>query len=303
MIEGLPTHAHYTERFAEYYRRLGFHGQVVDGTLWLEEHRMIFPLGPASLSYVIPKSTAKELLSSSRKAVLVRFTDGFGGHGTTGKWYAVICRQFLDLSQYNSKNRNQIKKGLEQCAVKKVDAEYLARSGYDVYLAARTRYAEDIGSIRPKAAGQFKDDILVAKDFDDVIDFWGVFHRDALVGYALNHRYGSTEVAYSSMAFHPEYFKFYPAYALIYQMNEYYLRDQSFAYVNDGYKNVGHKTNIQDLLIHKFGFRKTPTNLFVRYRPWLAAALWIPRFAKQWLSNRSPKYATLCALDDARTRP
>jgi hypothetical protein len=85
-------------------------------------------------------------------------------------------------------------------------------------------------------------------------------------------------------------------------MNRYYLQEQSFACVNNGFRSIAHNTNIQDLLIDYFGFRQIPTNLYVSYRPWLAAALSLPAWAKQWLGKYVHQYASLCRLDEARTR-
>jgi hypothetical protein len=49
-------------------------------------------------------------------------------------------------------------------------------------------------------------------------------------------------------------------------MNEYYLVEKGFEYVNDGWRALLHETHFQDFLIEKFGFRKAWTRLGVRYR-------------------------------------
>ena len=44
-------------------------------------------------------------------------------------------------------------------------------------------------------------------------------------------------------------------------MNRYYLQQHSFQYVNSGFRNIGHETNIEQLRTEYFGFQRTPTNL------------------------------------------
>jgi hypothetical protein len=290
----------YTERFTEYYRRLGFPCQVVDGTLWLEENRMIFPVRPASVSTVVPKGTARLLLSNSRRAILVKCTDGFRPGSAPTKWYAVICKSFVDLEQYDAKKRSQIRKGLRECVAKRVDAEYIATHGYHVYTSAFARYAR--GTNRsPVAEQRFRQDLLTAADFIDVVDYWAVLHRDVLVGYAKNHLYGSAEVAYSAMTFDPAYFKVYSAYALIYRMNEYYLHEKCVDYVNDGFRTLLHPTELQQLLIGKFGFERAYTNLFVYYKPYVSWIMSLPAGARRQMGRLSSRLAALNALHDART--
>ena len=73
-------------------------------------------------------------------------------------------------------------------------------------------------------------------------------------------------VNYSVIKLHPDYLKGYPSYALIYEMNRYYLNEKNVLYVHDGARSLGHETNIHDWLIKKFRFRKAYAKLHVIYR-------------------------------------
>ena len=48
-------------------------------------------------------------------------------------------------------------------------------------------------------------------------------------------------------------------------MNEYYLKEMNFDYINDGARSISHETNIQEFLIKKFKFRKAYCKLNVIY--------------------------------------
>ena len=88
---------------------------------------------------------------------------------------------------------------------------------------------------------------------------------EKLVAYSQN-IIENDSVNYSTIKFHPSYLKLYPSYALFFQMNDYYLNQKDFLYVNDGAKSLSHQTNIQDFLIQKFKFKKAYCRLHVAYR-------------------------------------
>ena len=291
----------YEERLAEHHRATGNGFMRAGGAIWSVYQRMIVPEGPVCRDYTISPIQQQTLLSHFRKALLVRYTDGFHAPAEDSPpWYAVTCSRFLDLGDYTSHFRSMIRRGLKNCVVSKVDAEYVAAHGYDVYMAA---YAQYKGATVPSISrDEWKRRMLINTDYPDLRNYWAVLVDKQLAAYSENIIFDTTEAAYSTVKCHPAFLKAYPSYALFFKMNEYYLRERSFAYVSDGFRSIRHNTNVQDFLIQKFGFQRTATNLYVRYRPWVSAAMSIPRFAKRWLGTLVPQYASLCALDEARRR-
>ncbi len=258
----------YTKRFAELYELLGLRFVIFKGHIWREYQRMVTPLGPAILDYSIIEDEAKYLLSQFSKALLVRWTDGFNNYSQSEEWYAVILDKFYDLDELSSKNRSEIRRGLKNCTVEMVDAKFIAENGYDVFISAFDRYK---GVKVPKITREeFKKQKLVLDRFGDIVHFWGVFYKGELIAYSENYVYENIEASYSTIKFHPDYLKLYPSYALIYTMNKYYLKDNKFEYVNDGFRNILHQTNIQGFLMEKFRFRKAYTGLYIFYRTYLS---------------------------------
>ncbi len=290
------------ERYAEYYRRMKYPCQMVDGALWAETNRMISPVGPACDSTVASAAAARRMLADFPNAILLRCTDGFDFARTEGPWYSVIGRKFTELSECNSKNRSQIKKGLDRCVVEKVDAEYIAQYAGEVQIAAQARYVK--ASNRPaKSVDRFRAGVMIAKDFPDLVDYWAVRHEGILVAYAKVDLYGTVEANYASVAYHPEYLaKCFASHALIHTMNEHYLRQRSFDYVNDGFRNILHPTGVQKFLVEHFACEHAYTNLFLHYRPWVAAVMSLPGPLKRVAGRYNAKFAALCAMDAARTR-
>ena len=96
-------------------------------------------------------------------------------------------------------------------------------------------------------------------------EFWGIYDLNGMmIGYSQN-KIVKDYCDYSIMKFHPDYLKSLPSEALIYTMNQYYLNERNFRYVNDGARSISHETSIQEFLIKKFKFRKAYCKLNIIY--------------------------------------
>jgi len=286
------------ERFIEYYKRIGAKIEVYKGIIWTEYQKIVQPLGPAKLDYSVSEEEAKLLLSRFPGSLLIRYTTGFSNIAESNEWYAVIQDKFLDLEDIPSKNRSEIRRGLRNCKVSLVDAELVADKGYEVFIAAFERY-RDVK--RPQIEKEeFKRKIDITRDFEDIIDYWGVFYQNKLIAYATVYKYDNIEADYSTIKFHPNYLKLYPSYALFYTMNKYYLGEKHFEYVNDGFRNILHQTNIQNFLIEKFKFRKEYVNLKIIYKPWINYLLDTTFPVRYLFGKLNPKLQALYKLEEIR---
>ena len=223
---------------------------------------VVIPFGPAKCDYTLDSKDAHRVLKEVG-GLLIRMTDGFG-ENQCEKWYAVICDSFKSLDELKAKNRSEIKRGLKNCEIKHIDAEYVARNGYETYVEAYKSYKTPAAQAMEE--NEFKEQMLLTRPFDDIVHYWGAFHNNKLIAFGINNAYYPTEVTYWMIKLHPDYLKLYPSYALVYKMNEYYLGDMGYEYVNDGWKSVLHETNVQDFLIRKFSFRKAYSNLSIIYK-------------------------------------
>lgn len=291
----------FIKRFAELYEELGVKFEIVNGILWRKYNRIIVPLGPAKLDYSISREEARFLLTKFGKALLVRWTDGFNNNPeniSNDGWYAVLCYEFKDLPLLSVKHRYNIKRGLKNCEVKMVDAGFIANNGFNVYASAFSRY-KDIK--KPfLSEKEFKERILKTKTFDDIINYWGVFYNNNLIAYSENYIYNNIEVSYSTIKFHPDFLRLYSSYAIIFEMNKFYLRDNRFEYVNDGFRSILHQTNIQDYLIRSFNFQKVYTNLSIFYQRYLSIYLYVTFPMRKIFSKLSPKLTSLYKQEEIR---
>jgi hypothetical protein len=255
--------AGYPERFMELFERRGEPATVVRGAIFKPYSGMVVPFGPADADYSLSPDEASRALRSLGGTVL-RTTTGFRPPAAGADWYAVICRTFSPVDSISSSNtRSKLRRALRNCEVKRISAEEVATSGYEVYRRAFDRYT---GPDRPVERHRFEPHHAVTGDFDDIVEHWGVFCDGALAGYASNYVFDSTEAAYSTLKFHPDHLRRYTSYALFYRMNEHYLGEGRVSYVNDGFRSILHTTELQQFLEHNFAFEKASMGIDAFYR-------------------------------------
>lgn len=283
----------YIERFTKLFEELDYKFTIYKNTLWWIYSEMVQPFGPVKFDYSLSSEEAKYILNKLG-GLLIRWTDGIEENKTT-EWYAVICDKFLDISELPSKNRNEIGRGLKNCKVEMVNAEYIAKNGFEVFVSAFDRYK---GARKPKISElEYRNNIMKTRCFDDILHYWGIFYKDKMIGYSTNYIFDNIEVNYFTIYFHPSYLKLYPSYALFYTMNKYYLQEEDFKYVNDGYRSVLHETEIQNFLQKKFFFKKAYIDLHVVYKPYIGIPLRVLKPFKYFLEKIDPRIGALYMQD------
>lgn len=221
---------------------------------WRKYNGALIPSTPPHFK-VDDSSLDKRILEEN--VFFARWTTDFDCKKETEFWY-VICDKFIPIEDLSRNTRSKIRRGLKQCEVKMTTKDILLENGYDCYSSAFSKYNTHLS---PKTITQFQEEI---NSFDDSWDFWGIYHEDILIGYSKN-KIIDDYCDYSTIKFHPDYLNIYPSYALFYTMNQYYLNEKNFRYVNDGARSISHETNIQTFLIDKFRFRKAYCKLNIIY--------------------------------------
>jgi len=229
------------------------------GVSWRNYHYALIPATPPHIEINLNEAEAKELLKISG-AYFVRWASKWDIKQKTEFWY-IIKDVEENLEQYSSNKRRQIRKGLKNCIVKKVDNTTIANDGYEVYKSAFLSYKKNYLPLL--SYEEFKKNILNATK----CDFWAVYEREGgkMIAYSQN-IIDDNSVTYSTIKFHPDYLKLYSSNALFFKMNEYYLNEKKYRYVSDGARSISHDTNIQEYLEYKFNFRKAYCKLHVVYR-------------------------------------
>jgi hypothetical protein len=92
-------------------------------------------------------------------------------------------------------------------------------------------------------------------------------------------------------------------YALLYTMNEYYLAQEGFQYVNTGFRSIYHDTGHQEFLMKKFGFEMARTRLHLHFRPYFGQLLQVARPFQGAIARLVPKAKPLFELMRLRCPP
>lgn len=227
---------------------------------WRKYKRFLIPVLPPHIDIELTKDEARVLLRKYR-ALFLRYVSDWSVdcHTKQGGFYYVIKDGFLGLDELSAKTRRKVRRGNKNCLVKKVDVAEIIKHGYEVYVRAFARYK----GVTPVSKAVF---IERYKNRGDR-DFFVVYNRDnKMIAYSEN--IISCNVAeYYLMRLDPDYLRLYISYALIYEMNRYYLAERGMKYVNAGSVSVLHDTNIQEFLISKFKFKKAYVKLHIVYNP------------------------------------
>mgnify|MGYP001319834561 CR=1 FL=1 len=201
----------------------------------------------------------KASISLLKGVLFARWTSDFDCNKNTEFWY-VIKDGFEGFEELSSNTRSKTRRGLKKFDVELIDRSLLKDLGYRVYESAFKRYQTHMNPLNKK---QFQNEL---ENQDSSWEYWGVFDKKTseLVAYSQNQILDKS-CDYSRIKLNPNFLKFYPSYALFYKMNEYYLSEKKFKYVNDGARSISHETNIQSFLVDKFKFRKAYCKLHLEY--------------------------------------
>jgi len=226
--------------------------------VWKHYHGALLPQSAPHIKIELTKEEEQELLKLS-KAYFLRYVSDWDKEEQSQFWY-VIKDNFGGIEELSSNTRSKVRRGLKHCIVKKVSQEVIANEGYEVYCHAFKNYNTYIEPVERKTFMKMISDA-------NHCYFWAVYtkDKDEMIAYSQN-IIENNSINYSTIKFHPAYLKLYPSYALFFTMNQYYLNEKHFSYVNDGARSISHDTNIQTFLIDKFKFRRAYCNLHIVYR-------------------------------------
>lgn len=225
---------------------------------WKNYQGALIPDTPPHYNINLSLQEQKQLLKKSG-AFFLRWTSNFDTPKETSFWY-IIKDSTPSLEELSANTRSKVRRGLKNCSITLVDKDIIIQEGYQVYQKAFERYKT---FQKPLTQNEFRDHLL---SLDHAWEFWGVRNQNgSLIAYSQNYLQNST-CNYSTIKFDPDYLSSYPAYALFFTMNDYYLNTKQMEYVHDGARSIAHQSNIHDFLCDTFHFRKAYCKLHILYR-------------------------------------
>jgi len=281
-------------RYNELFRLQQRNFTVVDDAIYICENHTVRQFAPTSEQKFLEKSQILSIMKDLHGFIYIGQTIVTGDNDA--QWYAVVCEQGFSGDEYPSaKTRSEIKRSLRRCSVRKVTGQEIVDQVYEVMTdAMKDQYYSGKGKEDKR---QYQERFLLLDEFQDIVDIWGVFLDDELAGVAQNYKFGRLEVNYSSIKFKPQLLSHCSSYGLLHTMNEYYLRQNHAVRVNDGYRNVYHKTTIQQVLQKHFHFYKLPMKLQLQFRQPIRFFVNSMRPFRKGISSITPKAEALFLLD------
>lgn len=191
---------------------------------------------------------------------MVRYPVNWDQPSSQDFWY-IMKDQYEGIEEFSSKIRNQIRKGLKNCSVRRISKDVLKASGYNVYREAFRHYDANQKPMSERAFNHMVDDLN-----EEQWELWGVFVKESghLIAFSqvfIHDGVGEFKIT----KFHPDYLKMRPSEALFFSLTDHYLGERHFRYLHNGTRNLSHRTNIQHFLEDKFRFRKAYCDIKVCY--------------------------------------
>ena len=230
---------------------------------WKKYNGTLIQSNPPHFKLEVSNNEVKQLIKR-HNSYFARWCSDFDSKNKTDFWY-IINDTPLMIEDYSVKVRNTIRKGLKELDVRMIKREKFVNDAFEVYLSAIERYNTRSAMLEKEFVDQ-----VYQKEHE--IDLWGIYKESKMVGYAIV-KVDVDVCEYQSIKFDPSYFKLYPSEALIYILNQTYLNERNFRYVNSGSRSLHHNTNFQLFLTKKFKFRKAYCKMHIIYSPWVKIIL------------------------------
>lgn len=286
------------ERYAALLTRQGIRHCWHSDRLFRTHGPIARPVGPIAHDEGLTTEDADHVLQELG-AKAMWWTDGVAS-GKPLHWFAMVLSDFVPADEMSPKKRRyNVQKALKACMVRRLSVDEMLSDGYRVYTRAYERYR---AANPPWSPAQFAAHFAPMSDFEDITHHWGAFCDGQLAAVASMNVYNKVEATRWMAKLDPAFAKQRPMYALIYRMNEYYLGDQGFAYVNDGWRSVSHETSVQDFLVTAFGYERWGCHLHTQFRFPIGLAVKLTYPIRRLLGPMDQRLRTVYCLEEAARR-
>ena len=192
--------------------------------------------------------------------LLARYITDFDCNSVTSFWHIVKDGPFR-LEELSKNYQKHIRKALERCEPRRINAKDYAEQIWEVTEAAYARYEN---ADNEKSYEEFMEALK-----EDTDEYWGAFSRETgeLTGWMSCENNGTWSET-KKAKYHPELQSYNrPSDVLHYAVLNYYLNELGQKYITSGTRSINHKTNVQDYKINHWNFRKAYCKVHVIYNP------------------------------------
>ena len=210
---------------------------------------------------------ARELFAHFPSGAYIRYISDFD-KAKDDIFYYVIKDGEFSMETIPSKTRNMVRRCMKGLSIKRVDdAQNIINRGDNVVLSEHRRFSRKGFASKVRDKEQWEKGMKDAQENGQ--EFWGAFCDGIVAAYAVTRVKDGMVDLVTWKCDYERFNNMYPSYGLVYVMTEYYLKQPGIRYVNDGNKSFTEHSEVQEMLISKFGYRKAYSNLHVIFKWWL----------------------------------
>lgn len=248
----------FSQQLAQLYQAKGLPHLLHKGVFWHRYQGMAEPRHPINQPILLDRQEAR-LIRKELQAWLIRWTNpqSLAPKPTKG-WYAIVCKENIDLNALNSKAQKKLVGQPTQYELRLVPTSEMQKLAYAVYAKAMQGYG-----ISPTEQRSFESEIEIETDFPELVQYLGVFVHGQLVGYSKCYVLGREEVLIAVSKFDPDFLKYRIAGALTHFRNQFYLEQQGIKLLRSGFRKLAHDTEVQSFN-KKYNFYQQPLHLHLQ---------------------------------------
>jgi hypothetical protein len=226
----------------------------VDGTAWERSGEMLRPIWMPHQWKRVDRRAVRDAVARTG-AVLAQWSEGWDTV-PCGWWYVCCDDPRYDVSRLQKGPRYDVRRGLAECEVGRLDPDWFSHNGFPVYQAAYCGW----GIRPPLSEAGFFDETMKQAGYAGR-ETWGAFIAGILVAWESCLVVGDASMSVSAKS-NPAYHRSRPNNALVYVLTRHYLRDRGMKYHGAGSRVLLHPSNVQAFQ-ERMGYRKVHSNLRV----------------------------------------
>jgi len=248
-----------TAQFAQFFARQGYRTLKTESSHWYE----IQPFCWQSIPYhrlVEPSSTEISQLFFKNFSFLIRYPSQSRHDALPGYIWVCDCRDY-GLTALETKTRNQVRRGLEQNAIARVDFALLPQLGWELITDTAGRQARNADfAIQPEWARY----CAAAAGIQD-FEAWGAYSNGRLAAFLVGAKVDSYYYILQQASM-TAYLKNYPNNALIYYVTKLKKSDHEIQVVSYGLDSVEDTVGLRKFK-EGMGFSRRPLNQKILVNP------------------------------------
>lgn len=278
-----------SQGYADFLKRMGHNVISIDGVFWFDTHPRIYLCFP----FHHPLNPKRINISSVFKkgGIVLRFPC-LSGNGRSSYRISITDKNY-DLTSLNGKSRNQTRRGLENCTVRKLTNNEVLCNAFNLNTDTLQRQGRILTTNEKEYWKKYYQEILSV----DGASIWGAFVQDELAAFLISVRMKHCEniLIVRSRA---SLLKFYPNNALLYTFVSKALSSDEIDEISIGLESIQSNMESLDRFKLGMGFKKVPIGQCIIFRPPFALLLRGRgvKYILGLLKNYNEKFAKLYGL-------